>query len=47
MKMVKLAAKTFSKVVANAAKTASGTASWVGTCQPKEPANIRERLAKK
>lgn len=47
MKMTKLAAKAFSKVAANAAKTAAGTASWCGTCQPKEPANIRERLAKK
>lgn len=47
MKMTKVVAKTFSKVAENAAKKAAGTASWCATCQPKEPANIRERLAKK
>lgn len=47
MKITKFAAEKFTKLAEIAAKSAAGTASLNSSCQPKEPKNIRECLAKK
>lgn len=46
MKMTKRAADMLASVARKAAKEAAGTASWNGSCQPKEPANLKEFFKK-
>lgn len=47
MKTVKMMADKFTKLAEIAAKSAAGSASWCNVHQPKEPANIMEKLSKK
>lgn len=47
MKFKKIIGKSVAKIALIAAKEASGTASWYGSCQPKEPRNLREYFIKK
>lgn len=44
MKLTNFIADFIAKVALIAAKEASGTASWYGSCQPKEPKNIKEYI---
>lgn len=41
MKVKAAAAKAMAKLALKSAKTAHGAASWFGTYQPKEPANLK------
>ena len=47
MKLTDFIADFIAKVALIAAKEASGTASWYGSCQPKEPKNIKKMLQNK
>lgn len=46
MKLKKMIAKSVAKLALIAAKEASGTASWYGSCQPKEPKNLKDYIKK-
>lgn len=47
MKLTNYIAKIITKLALIAAKEASGTASWYGSCQPKEPINLTEYIKDK
>lgn len=47
MRLSKFIANSIAKLALVAAKEASGTASWYGSGQPKEPKNLKEMLKKK
>lgn len=47
MKLTNFIADFIAKVALIAVKEASGTASWYGSCQPKEPKNIKKMLQNK
>lgn len=47
MKTSKFLAEKLTKLAEIAAKSAAGSASWCNVHQPKEPANIMEKLSKK
>ncbi len=46
MKVSKVIARYVAKLSLIAAKEASGTASWYGSCQPKEPKMLKEYIKK-
>lgn len=46
MKKTNLFALTIAKVALIAVKEASGTASWYGSYQPKEPKKLKEYISK-
>lgn len=47
MKKTNLIARTIAKVALIAVKEASGTASWYGSYQPKEPKKLKEYINKR
>lgn len=47
MKKTNLIARTIAKVALIAVKEASGTASWYGSYQPKEPKKLNEYINKR
>ena len=47
MKKTNLIARTIAKVALIAVKEASGTASWYGSYQPKEPKKLKEYISKR
>lgn len=47
MKLSKMVANAISKIAFVAVREAAGAASWSGTCQPKEPKNLKEMLKRK
>ncbi|OUP74626.1 hypothetical protein B5F08_11915 [Anaeromassilibacillus sp. An172] len=47
MNLKKIIGKSVAKLALMAAKEASGTASWYGSCQPKEPKNLKDYINKR
>lgn len=47
MKLKSFIAHSVAKLAMIAAKEASGTASWYGSCQPKEPKNLEKYVKKR